>query len=345
MPVAPFWDGTLTKADFAMYNFYRIIKFEMFQDTIKTSGILDDINQAVSNYGDTLVFAETNITGLERWDKGRNSTTASTRFLERRFNDSTVPEKARVQYYLAARITTDEAISPHAFDSAEGFNLWRGIVISFLNTAKGAFLVGLNLAEVCGYVNSGAGLTNINFNNTDLAITAEDAATEIEAKLRLQAGRLDSLLSNLFRQMKQNSTKFNNYGYTKAFTEEQVRILINGDWRDMLKYSIYYNRMFSVDGGTERMQGEELPGYLFGIANTNAGTTAGGEASLKHFITVGGNLIPLKWNIHGSPAWSSLRASRLPREMSSQKTRLSYARFSSREKCAEPSTTAMLMNG
>lgn len=239
----------------AIYN--MIIGQRVFGDNIKGlyNDLVDHFKTEGSMFGDRKLFYATNGIGSQPWtgDGEASNLLALSR------NKQVSCQEVVINQYRQIRLTTDQYLSKKAWGDEGTFSKFNSILMQWIGDTKRIFESKLMNVHV-GTVTGSATVNSV-------SVTFESGATakaDKEAQNRLNAQAIAVKIADLFDEMKDASTDYNDYGYLRSYNPEDLYIVYNAKYANEIT-KVDLPSLFHKDG-LEPSYATKLPAKYFGRA-------------------------------------------------------------------------------
>lgn len=267
----PAFTGTLNSNEIYSAIFNMIISQQVFGDNIKggVGGLVDEARVDGGLYGDTKLFYATDVLKSHAW--GNDNEAANLLALDRPASPSC--QKIVLDKFRQIRLTLDNYLTKRAWADEGAFGQFNSVMMGWVRETKKVYDATTYNAFIGTSKSTGAG-QNVEIDVT----TAVGDATGEEAN-RLEAQAIAQGIAKLKRSMKDISRDFNDYGYLRSYSEEDIKIIWNGDFVDKIT-TMDLPTIFHKDGLINA--DKVLPARYFG--EVNSGTKQGDGTTVRSLI-------------------------------------------------------------
>lgn len=267
----PAFTGTLNSNEIysAIYN--MIISQQVFGDNIKggVGGLVDEARVDGGLYGDTKLYYATDVLKSHAW--GNDAEASNLLALDRPAAPSC--QKIVLNKFRQIRLTLDNYLTKRAWADEGAFGQFNSVMMGWVRETKKVYDTTTYNAFI-GTASSSTGGQAVSIDVT----TAVGATTGEEAN-RLEAQAIAQGIAKLMRSMKDISRDFNDYGYLRSYSEDEIKIIWNGDFVDKIT-NLDLPTIFHKDGLLEFKN--VLPARYFGTVNS--GTKQGDGTTVRSLI-------------------------------------------------------------
>ena len=225
-------------------------------------------------YGDTKLFYATDILQSRPW---LNDAEAANLLNINRPADPKC-QAITIDQFRQIDITTDQYLSKRAWSDEGTFSTFNSIILGLIGQTKKLFETTM--------FNTYLGTTEGNAVRSEIEIPLSDITATGEEKNRLEAQTIANAIADLLVDMKDYSRDFNDYGFMRAYTEDQLVFIWNSAWVNKIT-KIDLPTIFHKDGLMEKMDQHILPARYFGHVSTAADAEAGGAIASNKVVTAG----------------------------------------------------------
>lgn len=267
----PAFTGTLNANEIfaAIYN--MVISQQVFGDNIKggVGGLVDKARVDGGLYGDMKLYYSTDALKSHAW--GNDAEAANLLSLDRPAAPSC--QKIVLDQFRQIRLTLDQYMSKRAWSDEGAFGQFDSVMMGWISDTKKIY----DATTYNCYIGTAKGTTAGQTVQIDVD-TAVGSATGEEAN-RLEAQAIAQGIASLKRNLKDISRDFNDYGYLRSYSEEDIKIVWNGDYVDKIT-KLDLPTIFHKDGLVDFS--EVLPARYFGTVNSSQ--TAGDGATVRSLV-------------------------------------------------------------
>lgn len=260
------FDGKLHSHEIFSSIYNMIISQDVFADNIKgtKSQLVDKARVDGGLLGDTKLYYATD--ALKSADWGNDAEAANLLKLYR-------PEAPKCQAITLDKfrqicLTTDNYLTKRAWSTEGAFNSFNSVMKGWIRDTKRIYDSTLYNAFFGTCTASGAG-QNITFTIDDTAGAASEAQQIAEQ------------LANLIDDMTDVSRNYNDYGFLRSYSEDEIKVVWNCKFLNKIKKidlpTIFHNDF--MDKFTD-----SLPSRYFGTINTAAGAAAASNTTVRSLV-------------------------------------------------------------
>lgn len=157
--------------------------------------------------------------------------------------------------FRMVKTTLDTYLSKRAWSTEGVFMQFHDIVKSLISEAKTLHEVTM-MNTFIGTMTGGAAKSNLEIPLSDITETGE-------AKNRLTAQTIAQYIADLIVELKDYSEDYNDYGFTRAYTEDQIQIIWNSRYVNLIN-KIDLPTIFNKSGLMDKFEQNILPSKYFG---------------------------------------------------------------------------------
>jgi len=258
----PQFNGTLNRNEVQNALFNMILRQSVAADNIKGtfSSIVDKARIQGGMAGDQVHFIDTDILVSHEW--GGDSEASNLLALDR--PPAPKDQAIILNQFRQVRCTVDDYLSRRAFSTEYVFSEYNGVLLAWIRDTKRCFESRWYLSHF-GTTESSIGRQLISL---PVASARSSASTEEEAN-RLEASCIAEGMANLLVDMRDTSRDFNDYGFMRSYSEEEIKVVWNQKHAAKLKY-VDLPTIFHKDGMIQKFEEEVLPAYYFGTVITSS---------------------------------------------------------------------------
>lgn len=236
--------------------FNMIISQKVFSDNIK--GTYGDLASRFkidgTLYGDTKLFYATDALKSTPW--GADNEAANLLALNR--PDDPKCQYVQIDQFRKIWVTIDNYLTKRAWSTEGAFSQFNSVTIGWMADTKRVYESRL-INTFIGTNVSAAARGTINIDIT----TARGSASSEEEANRLEASAIANDMANLIVDLKDTTRDFNDYGFLRSYTPNDLTFVWNAKWVNKIK-KIDLPTMFHKDGLIEKMDENILPARYFG---------------------------------------------------------------------------------
>lgn len=234
-------------------------------------GFVEKFRVDGSLFGDTKLFYAQDVLSSRPWSgDGEASNLLAT---ER--PDDPKCQAIVLDQFRIIKTTLDSYLTKRAWATEGAFSTFNGIVQAMVKETKKLYEVTL-VNSYLGTVEGGATRSLVEVPLSDITETGE-------AKNRLEAQTIAQYLADLMVDMKDYSRDFNDYGFMRAYTEDQLMVIWNSKFVNKIN-KLDLPTIFNKSGLMDKFEQNILPARYFGDINTTGSTTASLNTSVRALV-------------------------------------------------------------
>lgn len=258
----PLFAGSLNPNEIQNALFNMIISQQVAADNIKGtfSSIVDKARVDGSLYGDQKHYIDTDILVSHEW--GNDSEASNLLALDR--PPAPKDQAIVLNKFRQIRCTVDDYLSKRSFSSEYVFSEYNGVLLGWVRDTKRVYESRWYLSHFGTTVSS----TGRQLVSLPIATARSSASSEEEAN-RLEASCIAEGMANLVVDMRDTSRDFNDYGFMRSYSDEEIKVVWNQKHVAKLKY-VDLPTIFHKDGMIQKFEEEVLPSYYFGTVITSS---------------------------------------------------------------------------
>ena len=260
------FNGTLNRNEVQLALFNMIISQRVEASNIKGtySSLVEKAREQGSKYGDKILVVDTDILETHEW--GGDSEATNLLAVDR-------PPAPKTQEFVLdkfrqVRVTVDDYLSARAFSSEGVFMEYNGVVLAWLADTKRVYESRLYNQFI------GCHVSTVGRQSLTIDITSARASgTTEEEKNRLEASVIGEEMANLVVDLKDTTRDFNDYGFMRSYTEDEIHVVWSSRFISKIKY-VDLPTIFHKDGMIQKFEEEVLPARYFGraVADSDIGS-------------------------------------------------------------------------
>lgn len=253
----------------ALYN--QIISLRVFSDNIGEmyGSLLEKSRVDGSLYGDQKLYTSIDIPATKPWGNDQEATNLLA------LNRPAAPKTQTItlDVFRQAFITIDNYLTKQAFTGEGTFSSFNSAVIASLRDAKRIYDTTIFNTFVGTEKSAAQSSQNVEIDPAAVPSVGQGAAAAV-AKLMID--------------MKDNSRKYNDYGFMRAWDPERIEVIWNADYvADIKKYDL--PAIFHKDEVMDKFSyADSIPARFFGTRKTAAGSADGAKIRTMIERTIGG---------------------------------------------------------
>ena len=244
----------------SLFNF--IINIEVHSGNVKGtfSSLVDKARVEGSLYGDTKLYVDTDCLKTHAW--GGDSEATNLLALDR--GPDPKEQSIVLSEFRQIRCTVDDILSKRAFSGEGVFAEYISVLLSWLRDTKRVYESRL-YNTFFGTSESSVGKQIV---SVPVSTARGNASSEEEAN-RLEASAIAESMANLLVDMKDTTRDFNDYGFLRSYSDEEIKVIWNQKHVAKLKY-VDLPTIFHKEGMIQKFEEEVLPSRYFGTVITSA---------------------------------------------------------------------------
>lgn len=220
------------------------------------SSLVEKAREEGGLYGDTILQIDTDC--LETHDWMGDAEAENLLAIDR----PPAPKTQRfvLNRFKQVRVSTDDYLSKRGFSTEGVFMEYNGVVLAWMTDTKRVYESRLYNTFIGTHETSVGKQIHL----IDVAGARENASTEEEAN-RLEAEEIARSLAELLVRMKDARRDYNDYGFMRSFSEDEIKVIWNSAKVAKLKY-VDLPTIFHKEGMIQKFEEEILPAEYFGRA-------------------------------------------------------------------------------
>lgn len=278
------FNGTLNQNEVFSAIFNMIISQQVFADNIAdTKSTLADLSRVDGSlYGDTKLYYSTDVLKSFEWT---NDSEAQNLLMLHR-PEAPECQEVTIDKFRFIPITVDQYLTKRAFADEGTFSAFNSQILGWMRDTKKIFdatmfnsFVGTHQA---GLEDDGKGAKQ----NVQISIPAEpDGADDYntEAYNRIVAQTIAARMADLIVDLEDVTRDYNDYGNLRSYNASDLRFVWNAEWVNKIK-KLDLPTIFHKDSLIDKFAEHTLPARYFGNVNTNGGTTAASNITIRSLI-------------------------------------------------------------
>lgn len=224
----------------ALYN--MIISQEVFADNIKGSDLVDEARVDGSLFGDTKLYYATDALGSSEW--GNDKEAANLLAIDR--PEAPMCQEITLDKFRQIRLTVDDYLSKRAWGDEGAFSSFQSVMLGWLKDTKKVYDGTMYNA----YIGTCEGSSN----KAEVTVNGDDA------KVLAQG------LADIITEMTDYTRDFNDYGYLRKYSEDEIKIIFNSKYINKIK-NVDLPVIFDNEGLKATFSKKVLPARYFGVVN------------------------------------------------------------------------------
>ena len=220
-----------------------------FVETFRTEG---------SMFGDTVLIYDQDVLSTREWEGDGEA--LNLLHLERPADPEC--QAITLDKFRICKTSLDNYLTKRAWSTENAFTQFNDIVMSMVRQTKKLYEITMLNAYI-GTVEGAA-------EKADLEVPLSDITATGEEKNRLEAQTIAQYLADLFVDMKDYSRDYNDYGFMRAYSEDDLMIIWNAKWVNKIN-KLDLPTIFNKAGVMDKFAQNILPARYFGkIVDTNS---------------------------------------------------------------------------
>lgn len=208
-------------------------------------------------YGDTKLFYATDILASQPW----LGDAEAANLLNVKRPDDPKCQAVVMDKFRMVDITVDNYLSKRAWSTEGVFSTFNGIILGLLGKTKQLYETTL--------INTYIGTTEGQGSRSTVEIDLSSITATGEEKNRLEAQAIAEGIANLLVDMKDYSRDFNDYGFMRAYSEDELVFIWNSKYINKIT-KMDLPTIFHKDGLVDKMDQHVLPARYFGVVAATA---------------------------------------------------------------------------
>lgn len=232
-----------------------IISQQVFTDNLsKHQTLVDKARVDGGLYGDTKLYYATDVLKSVAW--GNDSEAANLLSLDRA-EDPEV-QAIKLDIFRQIRLTVDNYLTKRAFSDEGTFASFNGVMLGWMQETKKVY---------------DGTLYNVFIGTTETSQGKQIFNIDIDADSNSAGENIAKNMADLFNEMSDYTTDFNDYGFLRSYSAEDIKVVWNSKYVNQVK-KIDLPSIFHSDALASTFDGDVLPAKYFGtvITATNVST-------------------------------------------------------------------------
>ena len=254
-------------------SIYNMILFQevKYPNLADNYGFVERFRIDGGMYGDTALFYDQDILSSRPWlgDAEAQNLLA----IER--PDDPKCQAIVVNQFRIIKTSLDNYLTKRAWSTEGAFTTFQDIVRSMLGQTKRLYEATL-INSYLGTVTGAATRSLVNVPLSGITATGEE-------KNRLEAQTIAQYLADLIVDMKDYSRDFNDYGFMRAYTEDELMVVWNSAYVNKIN-KLDLPTIFNKAGLMDKFEQNILPARFFGTVNTSGGTTTSSNTTVRSLV-------------------------------------------------------------
>lgn len=256
----------------AIYN--MIISQQVFADNIKgTYGqLLDKVKVDGSLYGDTKLFYATDVLKSNAWNNDSEAANLLTLYRP----DSPKCQAITLDKFRQIRLTVDNYLSKRAWGTEGAFGDFQSVMLGWITETKRVYESTL----INSYVGTVETAATRNTVEVDLQTTSGHPLYNLTGveKEQMEAMLIAQAMADLFVDMKDISTDFNDYKFLRSYDLNDLYVVWNAKYVNKIR-KIDLPTIFHKDGLMDKFEEVILPARYFGEVITSSNISSYSDAT------------------------------------------------------------------
>ena len=260
----PNFSGTLRSNEIFGALFNMIISQQVFADNIKDNDNLRLVDRARvdgSMYGDTKLYYATDALKSKAWGNDAEATDLL------KLHRPKAPECQAIfiDTFRQISVTIDNYLSKRAWSTEGAFAEFNSVILGWLRETKKVY----DLTTYNAYLGTAEGQAK-RASETIIVNADNNSLGENVAKA----------IADLLDDMEDVSRDFNDYGFLRSYSSEDIKIIWNNKYVNAIK-KIDLPSIFHNDNLVAKLTDDKLNHRFFGVVNTTSGTTASTNTTIR----------------------------------------------------------------
>lgn len=269
----PTFTGQLNSNEIFAALFNMIISIRTYSDNIKglSSSLVDKARVDGGLYGDTKIYTATD--ALKSYEWLADAEAANLLQLHR----PPAPEQQAIELniFRIIPLTVDEYLSKRAWQDAGSFAQFNSTIKGWLSDTK-------KIYDVTTY-NTFLGTDDTQIGSQHQGVDLSSITETGEEKNRLEAMAIGQKIADIFTEAKDVSRDYNDYGFLRAWAEEDLVIVWNAAWVNKIRY-VDLPTIFHESGIMKDLDQNNMNARYFGTLNTSGGTTTSSNTTIRSMV-------------------------------------------------------------
>lgn len=224
-----------------------------------------------SMYGDTALFYDQDVLSSREWlGDGEAQNLLN---IERPSDPEC--QAITVDSFRIIKTSLDNYLTKRAWGTEGAFTTFQSIVRSMVSKTKKLYEVTL--------INSYLGTVKGNATRSLVEVPLSSITATGEEKNRLEAQTIAQYIADLIVDMKDYSRDFNDYGYMRAYTEDELMVVWNSAYVNKIN-KLDLPTIFNKAGLMDKFEQNILPARFFGTVNESGGTTTSSNKTIRSLV-------------------------------------------------------------
>lgn len=240
-----------------------IISQEVFADNLsKHQTLVDKARVDGGLYGDKKLYYATDVLKSEPW--GADAEAANLLALDRPADPEV--QDITLDIFRQIRLTVDNYLSKRAWSNEGAFSSFNSVMLGWMRETKRVY---------------DGTLYNVFIGTTKSAETAQNVSVTLTGTNDAQV--IAEALANLLVEMGDYSRDFNDYGFLRSYSEDEIKFIWNSKYVNEIK-KIDLPTIFHKDGLVDKFEEEVLPARYFGTPNASDVAAGDNDGSYRSVL-------------------------------------------------------------
>ena len=240
-----------------------IISQEVFADNLsKHQTLVDKARVDGGLYGDKKLYYATDVLKSEPW--GADAEAANLLALDRPADPEV--QDITLDIFRQIRLTVDNYLSKRAWSNEGAFSSFQSVMLGWMRETKRVY---------------DGTLYNVFIGTTKSAETAQNVSVTLTGTNDAQV--IAEALANLLVEMGDYSRDFNDYGFLRSYSEDEIKFIWNSKYVNEIK-KIDLPTIFHKDGLVDKFEEEVLPARYFGTPNASDVAAGDNDGSYRSVL-------------------------------------------------------------
>lgn len=268
-------------------SIYNMILFQevRYPELADNYGFVEMFRTEGSMYGDTALFYDQDVLSSRPWLGDAEAQDLLS--VER--PDDPECQAITLNQFRIIKTSLDSYLTKRAWSTEGAFGTFQGIVRSMIGATKKLYEVTL--------INAYLGTVEGESEKSLLEVPLSDITATGEEKNRLEAQTIAQYIADLIVDMKDYSRDYNDYGFMRAYTEDELKIIWNSKFVNKIN-KLDLPTIFNKAGLMDKFEQHVLPARFFGEdVDTNSlpdGLTVESDGKIKIGDSYAGGTIRTK---------------------------------------------------
>ena len=240
-----------------------IISQEVFADNLsKHQTLVDKARVDGGLYGDKKLYYATDVLKSEPW--GADAEAANLLALDRPADPEV--QDITLDIFRQIRLTVDNYLSKRAWSNEGAFSSFNSVMLGWMRETKRVY---------------DGTLYNVFIGTTKSAETAQNVSVTLTGTNDAQV--IAEALANLLVEMGDYSRDFNDYGFLRSYSEDEIKFIWNSKYVNEIK-KIDLPTIFHKDGLVDKFEEEVLTARYFGTPNASDVAAGDNDGSYRSVL-------------------------------------------------------------